>query len=158
MNALTHELASGEAKLAASCIESENTPWSAYRVANCARKNEEDLSSAPIAASGKATDATKQKVSIIGLDMKDALRWVLTQTEIELQAAILGIRTGLESDDSEALRSAATCRAVLHSRVAKLRRSLPDKTDSLAGLMRALPLLNLADCRHEFRPGARGWH
>lgn len=39
----------------------------------------------------------------------------------------------LERNDNEALRNVAICPALLHSRVAELRRSLLDTTDSIVG-------------------------
>lgn len=56
-----------------------------------------------------------------------------THTEMESQAAILCIWTGLERDDSEALQNIATCGAVLHNRVVKVYRSLLNTTNSVAG-------------------------
>lgn len=56
-----------------------------------------------------------------------------TQIEMESQVAILRIWTELERDDSEALENVATCRPVLHNRVAKVCLTLPDMTNSMVG-------------------------
>lgn len=89
------------------------------------------MSNALKAVSGEVTDATKQKVSIAGLELSEVLRHVLTQIEIELQDAILLIRTELKHDDSDALQIFAACWAVLHSAAVEARRSLPNTADSI---------------------------
>lgn len=82
-----------------------------------------------MAVSGEATDGTKWKVSIIRLELKDALKRLSTQIEIESQAAILRIRAEPERSGSEALQKTATCRSMLHNRVAEVRCDLSHTTD-----------------------------
>lgn len=61
----------------------------------------------------------------------DALKRASTQIVVESRAAILRIRVELERDDKEELQICATCRALLHNCVAKVRRGLPNTTDSV---------------------------
>lgn len=87
------------------------------------------MSNALMAVSGAATDATKRKASIIGLEPKIALKRVSNQTGIQSRAAISRIRTKLWRDGSEALRNVSICRLVLNNRVVKACRDLPDTID-----------------------------
>lgn len=91
-----------------------------------ASSDKKDVSSALIAVFGEVTDATEQIDSIIGLKLKDALKRVSTQIEIELQAAASRIWRELERDDSEALQNIAICKAVLHHGLAEISCSFPD--------------------------------
>lgn len=86
-----------------------------------------------MAVSKKFVGATKWKIAIIGLKWKDALKRLSTQIEIDSQAATSRTRSKLERGDSGALRNVATCRAILHNRVAKASRGLPVTTDAVAG-------------------------
>lgn len=83
--------------------------------------------------SREAGDATKRKVPFIRLNLKDVLKRVSTQVEMDSKAAILPIRAEPERDDSEALCNIAICRAVLHNREAEVRCSLLETTDAIAG-------------------------
>lgn len=51
---------------------------------------------------------------------------------MESLAVIFRTQDELERDDSQALRSTATCRAVLHNHVAEVRHSMPKTTDVVA--------------------------
>lgn len=57
-----------------------------------------------------------------------------TRFKIELLAALSCTRAEFERDDSEALQNAASCRVLLHSLVAKVRRSLPNTTGLEVGI------------------------
>lgn len=67
------------------------------------------------------------------LKLKGAFNRVLTQIDMESQAAILRVRAPLERVDSEALRNAATCLAIFHDCVAEVCRSMAGTTDAVAG-------------------------
>lgn len=69
----------------------------------------DDVSYVLMAVSGEVTDATRRKVSIIGLDLEGALKRVSTQFEIESQAVISHIQAELERDDNEAPLKVAIC-------------------------------------------------
>lgn len=92
------------------------------------------MTSVLIAVSREDTLATRLNAFFTGLDLKDFLKRVSTQIEIESQATILQIRTDIGHDDSEALRNFAIRRALFCNRVTNVCRSLPDITDSVAGL------------------------
>lgn len=87
---------------------------------NGASKIDDDVTNVLMAVSGKVTNASRRKVAIIELELKDSLKQVSTHVEIESRAAISHILAKLERHNSEALRSVVTCRALLHSRVARL--------------------------------------
>lgn len=70
-------------ELATCRVESEHSRWSAHSVANGASKVEDDAYNAHKAVSGEVTNATKRKVSIITLELKNALKQLSTQTKIE---------------------------------------------------------------------------
>lgn len=76
----------------------------------------------------EVTNVIKRNVSIAGLEPKNTLSRILMQVKIKLHAAILHIRAELGCDDNETLRNNATCQTLLHSRVAEVRRSLPNTT------------------------------
>lgn len=129
----SEKLVSVKAKLAASRAKNENSRWSTQGVAENASKVEDDVRNTLMLVFREVADAIKQKVAIFGLKLKDALKRVSSHIKMELQAAISRIRTELERDDSEVLRILASCRAVLHNRVAEARRSLPGATVSVVG-------------------------
>lgn len=85
-----------------------------------ANKVEEDVSNALIVMLREATDETKRKVSIIGMELKTTLNRVSIHIEMKLQATIFCIRTELEPDGSEALWNGATCSVILLDRVAEV--------------------------------------
>lgn len=92
MKAVTDESASVKLKLAASHVDGANSSWSAQSIAIGASKVDDDVSKALMKMSEEATGATKWKVSIIEMELKDALKRGSTQIEMEPQAAILRIR------------------------------------------------------------------
>lgn len=59
--------------MAASRVESAISLRSPHSIAKGASKFENDVNKGPMAVSEEATDATKQNVSIIGLELKVAL-------------------------------------------------------------------------------------
>lgn len=126
---IAEELVSVKSKLAVSRVKCASICWSVHRVAKGTRKVEDDVSAALMAVSKKATAATKWKVSFNGLELKDASKRLSTHIETEQQAANLRIWAELERDGSGTLQNIATWRAVLHSRVMEVRRSLPHTTD-----------------------------
>lgn len=83
--------------------------------------------------SKEVADATKRKAAIIGMQLKNALMWLLTHIKVEAQAGVLRIWSEIERDDGEALRNIAACRAVLHSHVPKVYRRLLEMTDAVVG-------------------------
>lgn len=92
---------------------------------------------------GKAANVTKQKVSFIELDLKDALKRVSTQIKTESQAAILRIRIEFERNNSGALRDVATSRAaVLYKNAAEISRSFRIRLTRWLFLMQTLPFLS----------------
>lgn len=116
-NGLMSGLASVKLELAACRVESANSCWSAHSVVEGLNKVGEDVSNALMAMYEKATHAAEGKVSITGLDLKDALRRVSSLIKIESQAAISRFRSEFERDDNEVLRNIGLCRAVFPSRV-----------------------------------------
>lgn len=127
-------MASVKLKPAASRAKSVNSCCDAHSVSKRASKVEDNVSSAVMAVSGEVADTIIGKVFIIGLKPKKVLKRVLTQIEAESKIAILRMRAELVRDDNETSRKVATCRAVLHNRVAEFCRSLPETADSEAGL------------------------
>lgn len=73
------ELISVKEKPAANRTESAISHWTAHSVAKSASKDENNMNHALMAVSGKATAATKQKASIMELELKDAFMRVSTQ-------------------------------------------------------------------------------
>lgn len=90
-------------KLAASFVECVSSRWSAHNFADGASMVDNDVSNVLMTVFRKVIDATRRKVPIMELEMKDASMRVLTQNEIESQAAILRFRAELERNDSEAI-------------------------------------------------------
>lgn len=131
LKAVSVELASVKSKLTSSRVEDAISCWTVNSIVKGASKVDDDVNEAHTVVSGEVADATKRKVSIIGLELKDALKRVSTQDEIKSQAAISRRRAELERDDIEALRNVATCRAVLHDCVVKCSRILPKTTDEV---------------------------
>lgn len=84
----------------------------------------DEVSEAFMAVWEKVANTTKRKVSIIGLELKHALKRVSTQIEMWSQATILHIREELERNDRKSFRNVAICLPVSHNRVAKAPRSL----------------------------------
>lgn len=95
---------------------------------------EDDVDKALMAVLGQVANATKRKVAIIGLKLKDSLKRSSRQTEMLPQAATLLIQSKLESDDSEALRNVATCHVVLHNSGAEFCRGLLKTADAVISL------------------------
>lgn len=80
---------------------------------------EEVTSSSFLIEFKEAAVATKSNASIIELKLKGASKRVSNQIEMESPAAISGIQSKLERDDSKVLQNGATWHAVLHSFVAE---------------------------------------
>lgn len=78
----------------------------------------------------EATDATKCKLSMIGMEIRDHTKWASNRIELELQAAISPIRVLLEHIVTEALQNVVVCRAALHNSIAEVCRAFPG-TDTL---------------------------
>lgn len=74
LKAFTEKLISLKPKLAASSVGSANSRWNARSVAKSENKVEEDVSNKLMVVSEEITDATERKVSIIGLELKEALK------------------------------------------------------------------------------------
>lgn len=70
---VAEELASVNLKMAASRVGSANPCWSTYSAAKGAIKVEDNVSKVPAAVSVEVTDATKRKVSITRMELKNAL-------------------------------------------------------------------------------------
>lgn len=101
----------------ASCVEEAKSLCSANNISKGASKVEDNENKALIAVLVEGIDATKRKLSIVGLELKNALKPVSTHIGVKSKAAILRIGAELYHDDSEELRNAGTC----PSRVAKSR-------------------------------------
>lgn len=116
-------------EVAATRVEGTKARWNAHSVAKGASIAKNNLSNDLTAVSREVTVATKQKVCITGLQLKEASKRVSSQIEIEPQTTILRIRARFERDHSEKLRKGATCQAVLHNHAVEYFCSLPDTTD-----------------------------
>lgn len=102
-------------------------------MANGAGKVEDDVTS--LLMCREASDATRRKAAPARMELKDVLRRASTRIEIELQAAILRDQTELERSDSEVFCNVGTCRAVLHNCGTDVRRSFPDRSNSVAAFV-----------------------
>lgn len=132
LKAVTEELVSVASKILTSREECANSHRIVHSVALGEGNVEEDVSSALIAVSGEGDDATNRKLSLIWPDLKNTLKEVMYQLEIESKGAILRIRTEHEHHDRGALQYVAAFRAMLHRRVTEVCCSLPDATNMVA--------------------------
>lgn len=76
---LSQELLGVKMEQTPSCVECANSLWDAHSVTKTASKVKEGIGNALMAVFGRATDALKQKLSIIEIELKDFLKWVWTQ-------------------------------------------------------------------------------
>lgn len=83
LKAVTEELASAKSKLVASSSGETNSRLSAHCVAKDASTVEEDVRNGLVAVTGDETDAARQKVSVTELELKDAVKRVSSQVEVE---------------------------------------------------------------------------
>lgn len=97
------------------------------------KKVKDDVNKVLMATPEVVTDAIKQKVSIIGLILKNVLIWVSPQIEMESQVPVLQIQAELESNSWGAFCNVATCQAVLHNRMAEVCQSLLERIVAVAG-------------------------
>lgn len=105
LKAVTDELVSFRSKLATSRAESANSRWSTHSTAKAASKVKDDVGEALMVVSGEVTDATKWKVSITSLKLKNFLKQVSNHITMKSQAAIYLIRAEPECNDSYSLRN-----------------------------------------------------
>lgn len=73
LKVVTQELANVKSKLSASREEGANSRWSAHSISNGASKVEKEVSRTLIAAPGEVMNGTRRKISIIALELMDAL-------------------------------------------------------------------------------------
>lgn len=76
MKTVADELASVKAKLVTSHGEGADFRWNTHSIAKEASMVGDDVSHALMPVSGEAVDVTRQKVSINGFELKDALKRV----------------------------------------------------------------------------------
>lgn len=126
-------LARARSKLTVSRVTDAKSRWGAHSTVKDASKVGNDLNKALMTVSWEVVGATKRKVSIIGLKLKDALNWVSTQVQMLSQVATSRMCTKLGRVDSEAFRNVAAFWAVLHNRRAKADRNLLEMTVAVAG-------------------------
>lgn len=91
LEAAREELASVKSKLSASRVEGASCGGSAHSITNGASTAVDDVSKALMAVLGEVADATKRKGAIIDLKLKQALKRVWPQIEMEPQDGILRI-------------------------------------------------------------------
>lgn len=113
-------------------MRSSNLRWNDRNVTENVSKVEKDVIAVFMAVYGEVTDSTKRKISIIGLEPKDALIRVSTQIEMKLQEAMFRMRMEPGRDDSEGLQNVAACHAVLQNRVADVCLDLLNTGDLVA--------------------------
>lgn len=76
--ALTEELVSVKLKLATSRVKGTSLRWRVFSVTKSTGKFEDDVNIAFMTVSKEATNATKPKVAITGLELKDVLKQAST--------------------------------------------------------------------------------
>lgn len=130
--AVTEECTITKSQLACSRVDGAYSRWNTHSITKGTCKVNGDESKVLLAVSGEIFDATKWRVSVVELALKDVIRRVSTQNQIVLGAAISSIRAELERNDSEALCD-TTCQTVLHNDVAEVCRSLAETINAMAG-------------------------
>lgn len=121
--AMSQKLASDKSKIFACWMQWANTHWDSRGAVKNAIEVKEDVSSALMAVSGKATDKTRRKVSTIAMKLKDAIKRVLPWTKVEGRRAISRILPEPELTDNGSIGNVVACHAKLHSLVAVVRRT-----------------------------------